>query len=233
MSAGLLAWPAQAAFQRVIPKSKILGQVRASRSLRQRFTDEVEQIVWQYKLSPETINLPAREGVGEIQVFGIGLRTKELSEPVLRAIDKAIPFPLVYELSFEDCLKPVVAYKRPSEADYSKWVIEQYFEGDWVTGDSAREPLPVALNLALLYENIVRSYCRLTALPGESLAAQVRRIQTIEIKRTEYQKLKTRLAQEPQFNRKVELNRQLREVKQQLTALMGEPRIKEREEWTN
>ena len=38
------------------------------------FVAQVEQIVWQYKLAPETINLPATPGVPEIQVFGIGSR---------------------------------------------------------------------------------------------------------------------------------------------------------------
>jgi hypothetical protein len=57
------------------------------------FVEQVEQIVWQYKLAPETINLPAKPGVPELQIFSIQLKTPELNLDVLRCIDGAVQFP--------------------------------------------------------------------------------------------------------------------------------------------
>lgn len=97
----------------------------------------------EYKLSPETVNPPARSGVPEIQVFGITLKSEELSEAVLRCIDKAIPFPIFYELTHGNRIRTTAAYKRPSESDTGKWVVDAYFETPWKAADAACEALPV------------------------------------------------------------------------------------------
>ena len=89
---------------------------------------QVGEIVWKYKLSPETINLPARNGINEIQVFEIVLKTPELDEAVLQSMDKAIPFPLLFQLIHGEQIRFAASYKRPSDADSSKWVIEASFQ---------------------------------------------------------------------------------------------------------
>ncbi|HBP80667.1 MAG TPA: DUF4391 domain-containing protein, partial [Halomonas sp.] len=132
----LYAWPKQAAFGRVVPKSKIYEHATASAALRERFVQQVEQINWAYKLAPETVNLPATPAVAEIQVFRISLKGASLDHEVLKAIDRAIPFPLIFELVQSGRVKLVAAYKRPAQnpgstADISHWVLSSYFETDW------------------------------------------------------------------------------------------------------
>jgi hypothetical protein len=70
-------YPPQAAFGRTLPKSKLYAHSHAGTRLKNLFVQQVEQIVWQFKLAPETINLPARPGGAEIQVFGIQLKTPD------------------------------------------------------------------------------------------------------------------------------------------------------------
>lgn len=214
-------YPKKTAFNRVLPKSKIYAYSKPSRSIRQRFVDEVDQIVWKHKLSPETINLPATKSVPEIQIFGIALRTEEVSESVLRTIDKAISFPIFFELTFEDRQKVFAAYKRPSGADSAKWVVDTYFSSDWGDTKAARESLPVALSLSSLYEQMLRRLIDIEAKPGESLKKQVERISVIRGKEAECKKIEQRLGREKQFNRKVELNRELRTRKEEINALLG------------
>ena len=52
------SYPRQAEFNRVLPKSKIYEHGKPSRAVRDCFVAQINQIVWQYKLAPETINLP-------------------------------------------------------------------------------------------------------------------------------------------------------------------------------
>lgn len=221
MSSALFNYPKQAAFNRVVPKSKIYGYAKPSRSIRERFVDEVDQIVWKYKLSPETINLPATKSVPEIQIFGISLRTEELTESILRTIDKAISFPIFFELNYQGKLKVCASYKRPSEAASASWVVDSYFSSDWLPEDTARQPLPVALSLGSMYEQILRSLIDIPARPDESLKSQVERINQLRGKQSEYSKKEQQLGREKQFNRKVELNRELRECKQEIDSLSG------------
>jgi hypothetical protein len=111
----LFNFPPQAKVGRVLPKSKIYQHGRVSAALRERFVRQVEQITWQYKLAPETINLPARSGVAEIEIFDIVLKTDALDEDVLRAIDRAIPLPIVFQLQHGQRTRMVAAINGPAQ----------------------------------------------------------------------------------------------------------------------
>ena len=225
MNGGLFEFPKQAAFGRILPKSKVFSFGKVSRRLRDLFAAEIAQIVWRFKLAPETVNLPAGPGVTEIQVFGVDLKPgiNELTEDILNCIDNAIAFPIFFEVtapaSRGDRVKVITAYKRPSEADSAKWVVGDYFSTKWLPADTTRSRLPVALNLASLYEQMLQQLMPIGARPGESLQALAERHRIMAVKQRELHKLETRLKREKQFNRKVELNAHMRTVKAEVEAL--------------
>lgn len=215
----MFAYPKQAEINRVVPKTKIYAHARVSKRIKELFVTQVGEIIWKYKLSPETINLPARNGINEIEVFEIVLKTPKVEIDVLQAIDKAIPFPLVFQLTHDGQVCFAASYKRPSEADSSKWVIEATFETGPQPVEAERPPLPVALDLAGLYDHIVRCHIPLPPRPGEGIVEHVTRFNAIEAKQKTRQQLETKLGAEKQFNRKVELNAALRSLSQELETL--------------
>lgn len=215
----LFAYPGKAAFGRVVPKAKLYEHGTAGARLKGLFAEQVEQIVWQYKLAPETTNLSASPGAPEIQVFSVRLRASELHHDILRCIDKAIPFPLLFELHYEDRLQVVACYKRPSEAEASRWVCSDYFATDWIAAESPRAALPVALNLGGLYEQLLHALIPLSPRANESLSDLTKRVDKVRALRKEMDKAFSRLATERQFNRKVEINAGLRQLKAQLDEL--------------
>ena len=215
----MFAYPKQAEFNRVVPKNKIYAHAKPSKRVKELFVSEVGEILWKYKLSPETTNLPARHGITEIEVFEIALRTPELDEAVLQAMDRAIPYPLLFQFTHGDQIRFAASYKRPSDADSSKWVIEASFQTEPQLLGAERPPLPVALDLAGLYEQIVRRHIPLPPRAGESLGDHVSRFRALEAKKRERQQLEARLEREKQFNRKVELNAALRSVSHELENL--------------
>ncbi len=144
------SFPPSAFIGRLLPKNKIYEHGSVSSAVKQLFVRQVEQIVWQHKLAPETVNLKPSRAVPEIQIFSVDLKGNELKPEVLRCIDLAIPFPIIFELRFDGKVKPIAAFKRPSEADASKWVISEYFDGDWANADTPRRPLPVVFDLEAL-----------------------------------------------------------------------------------
>ena len=217
----LIAYPKQAAFGRVLPKNKIYEHSGANTRLKDLFVKQVEQVIWQYKLAPETLHLPARPGVPEIQIFSIQLKTPELHADVLRCIDGAIPFPIVFELTFGGKTQVVAAYKRPNEADASRWVLSDYFATDWLPMDGERTAMPVALHLGGLYEQLLHRLIPLSARPQETLAELVARVEQAQAKQRELDKTTAQLAKEKQFNRKVEINAQLRKLKNEVNRLMA------------
>ncbi len=220
----MFLYPEQTKFGRVLPKNKVYGHAKPSWAVRQRFVDEVEEIVWRHKLAPETLRLPAKPGVAEIQVFEIALKTGELREDVLRTIDRAIPSLIFFELTFEGRVRFAAAYKRASEIAANQPVVETYFETPWQDAAAPRLPLPVALDMAGLYEQMLRAHMlaspfALRPRAGETLSDTVERGSRIRAKRREYKQLEAKLRKESQFNRKVEVNAQFRACQAALTEL--------------
>lgn len=212
-------YPPQAAFGRTLPKSKLYAHSHAGTRLKNLFVQQVEQIVWQFKLAPETINLPTRPAVPEIQVFGIQLKTPELSFEVLRAIDQAVQFPIIFELAHAGRVQVAACHKRPSEADASRWVLSDYFASGWLADNAERGAMPVALHLGGLYEQLLRALLPLPARPNETLAEHVARLDTLAAKQREADKTAAKLEKERQFNRKVAINADLRRLQTELEAL--------------
>jgi Domain of unknown function (DUF4391) len=215
----MFAYPKQAELNRVVPKNKIYAHTQPSKRIKELFVAQVGEILWKYKLSPETINLPARNGINEIQVFEIVLKTPELDEAVLQSMDKAIPFPILFQVIYGEHIRFAVSYKRPSDADSSKWVIEATFQTEPQSLNAERPPLPVALDLAGLYEQIVRRFIPLSPRPGEGIREHIARLIAIEVREKERQQLEVRLDKEKQFNRKVELNAALRSLSREIESL--------------
>ena len=215
----LIRYPQQAAFGRALPKTKLYEHAHANTRLKNLFVQQVEQIVWQYKLAPETVNLSMSPGVPEIQVFALQLKTPDLNLDVLRCIDMAVQFPIVFELTHDGRVQVAAAYKRPNEVDARRWVLSDYFETGWLPGSTERCAMPLALHLGGLYEQLLRRLIPVPARPQEGLAEHVARVDLVAAKQRDLEKAAARLAKERQFNRKVEINADLRKLQSELDQL--------------
>ena len=216
---GLYRFPKLAAFGRVVAKSKIYEHASVNTKLKERFVLEIEKILWAYKLSPQTINIPASQNVQELQVFTVDLKVPNLSVEVLQAIDKAIPSPILFELNYNGKQCYTVAYKRVSEADKAKWVISGYFKTQWYSASHKRKDLPMVLNMAALYQAILKGIISLPVRDGEGMEQLVDRVDQLKVKEREVAHLNSRIRKEKQFNRRVELNRTLNMLKKDISQL--------------
>jgi hypothetical protein len=225
----MFLYPERTRKDRVLPKNKIYGHAQPSRAIRQRFIDEVEQIVWRSVLGTENMNLPTRPGIKEIQVFEIALKNGELREDVLRTIDRAILSQLFFELTFQGQVRFAAAFKRPplaatGESVVGQPVVEAYFETAWQPVTTPRLPLPVALDLGGLYEQMLRQHMLASPLAlcvrdGESLSQTVERGKAVSAMQRECLRLEVQLRKEIQFNRKVEINASVRRCKAEIAKL--------------
>lgn len=234
----LLDYPKQAEFGRIVAKSKIFERVKPNRKLQDTFASQVKKIVWRYKLSPKTINIAETGKIKEIQIFELLLKTPPLKTPILKkepfdtkilhCIDKAIAHPIVFHIIRPDAdgtnsIKVIATYKRPNEVDATKWVVDnEYFETEWLPEKSIRQKLPVVLNLSGLYECILRELIPLDPKKDESLEAHIERMGQVITNTRECEKLETRMKNEKQYNRRVELNRTLHKLKSEVRDLKDE-----------
>jgi len=215
----IFTYPQQALFNRPVPKNKIYAHAKPRKSVKDKFVTQVSEIIWKYKLSPATTNLPPRDGYSEIQVFEIALREQELGNDVINVIDKTIPYPIIFHLLYQKRIKGVVAFKRPAQDASNSWVIEEYFETAWLDHKTPTLSLPVALDIKSLYEQIMKTYIGIPARRGESLESLVERIRQMKQYQRELRLLETKMKSERQFNRKVDLNAHIRKLNRQINVL--------------
>src|SRR5690606_32074086 len=127
-------------------------------------------------------------------------KSTELHEDVLRCIDGAVQFPILFELhqgqGDQAKTQVVAAYKRPSEADASRWVLSSYFTSNWMPAATARTAMPLALDMAHLYSALLQDLMPLLARPQEALPDWIARIEQVANKRREVEKTQARLAKE-------------------------------------
>lgn len=221
MAAVLYDWPGQAFFGQAVPKSKFYEHGSVSTALKKRFVDEVEEVRWAYKLSPETLRMQSGDQVPEIQVFAVRARTEELSEAVLAAIDKAVPYPIVFEVSDAPqptSYKTVMAYKQTGRTTMT---LSPYFHGDWVSEDAPRSPLPSALDLAQLYQELLSPLTPLQPRRSESMSELAERIEAVKKLERRITRVRAQMGREKQLNKQMEVRRELLELEaehQSLTA---------------
>lgn len=213
------AFPDKARVGRMVPKSRIYAHAASTTALKDLFVRQVDRITWAYKLSPETVNLPPGKAVKEFQVFTVALKTGKLKEEVLGAIDRSIPSPILFEVIYGSNLRYWAAHKRPSEADGAKWVVSRYFSSEWLPREGETSPLPVALDLDALYHALLKGLIPFPLRPGESMDDLVARTDRIGVLEREAEKVALRLKREKQFNRRVDINGELKKLTREIEAL--------------
>lgn len=212
----MLDLPAQTIYNRRIPKSKFYQKLGADSKLKELFVTQVDSIVWKHKLSRETTNLEPTEEVREIQVFEIVLKQKELSKDVLANIDKAIPYPILHLLRWGEEAKLVIAYKQKHATNENRAVVQTYFESEWQRSSEIAGNLLQGLTLGAVYDNMVRRLMPVQDKQTENLPEAVdNQLQRAKLE-WECTRLEAQLRNEKQFDKKVELNLELRSKQKQL-----------------
>ena len=163
----------------------------------------------------ETLNLAPGDAVREIEVLEIQLAVPALTEEVLRLIDKAIPYHLLFVLACEGQAQAWVGYKEAAATGANAFRVGRYYHTPWMPEDTLRFRLE-GLTLDALYESLVRQIAggTLDAAPAEDLRDTVARDEHRRKLERQIALLEGRLRREKQLNRRLELNTELKKLKE-------------------
>lgn len=221
----LYKFPQQAKVDRLIPKNKFYEQGKANTKIEQLFVNQVENIRWAYKLASSTIHLQDQEDLKEIQIFRVKSRVEDLDVSILSFIDKLILTPIIFEVVYQDKVKVVATYKRLNQADKTKAVLGQYYASEWLE-DHDRIELPLYLKLADLYEHFIAQILPIASSKDQenddesvSIELQLQKAQQLESLKKQLDKMKSKLKNEKQFNRKIGLHMDIERLKEKLREL--------------
>ena len=215
----MLDLPKSTEYNRRIPKQKFYENLTVSPELKRVFVEQIRVIWWRNKIAAATTNLAAGEAVTEIEVLEVCLSTPQLDEPVLRQIDKEIPYHILFLLEYEGRHQAWTAYKEAGSGA-SAFKVGGYYHTDWMK--EANLPLKLeGLNIDQVYENFVRQIAgeTLASGNGETLKEAVKRDKRRRELQRQIAALQGKMRRERQFNRQVEMNGQLKQLKKELEEL--------------
>lgn len=202
----MLGLPHSTEVNRRVPKEKLYTNAILTASVKDMIKDQIESVVWRNKLADSTMSVAAGETVKEIQVFEVVLRQKALDKRILPAIARAIPYKILFVLTFG--------------GEAQAWIETSgtFYNTDWQPLDGFTLKFE-GLNLDAVYENLARQIAggRLDAEDDIAKAVEIDK-QRQKLKR-DIAALEKKLLREKQFNKQVELNGELKRLRKEMEEL--------------
>jgi hypothetical protein len=196
---------------KILAKEKVLKQVTATEAVRTAFTRDIERIRVQYELVATKLNITPAASVKKIIILELHLNNLATKELILKTLVTAFRVPLFFEIHHAE------------KVHYAVWLGSgkkaALFQSK-PTIASDRE-IPLYLSMEALYRNLLQIVLPLASLKNEGVADYSARNLEYRQLQQEIEKLEKRIQKEKQFNRRVELNRTLNEMKVKLGSLQN------------
>lgn len=198
---------------KVVPKEKFYSKCAVNTTTKNLFVKYVEQIVWQNKLTAQTMAAEKGLLVNEIDVFEVKMKSFDCPRKLFEFIDQNLHHHNVFVLTYGDKAKLFVNFK---EKEKDETFLES-FETPW---KPAAEPVfnLFGSNMDEIYESIVRSAASDYVIASEAKQSKtslkdyiIQSKQNAKIK-AQIEKLEKKLANEKQFNRQVEIRAEIRKL---------------------
>lgn len=200
------------------------------------FTEGIRKVTWLYCLKPETINIPPYQDdvrdYPEVEVIEVEVTKDYKLNRVAEIIMKTIPYPMLLIFKREEQMRLFVAHQRVNQQDSSKNTIEECVSTAWLDSECA---LFAKLDIKQMrFTNFYALYCDMVdvismynvahILPeGRTITGAQARTLSAEVQRIDQQMgaLRAKIKSETQFNRKVDLQMEIKRLEQHKHHLTG------------
>ena len=198
-------------FNKRVPKQKFYENMNMTPAMKKVFAEQIKIVYWKNKIASTTMNLAKSKDVMEIEVLEIRLNTMQFNEKILRQIDKVIPYHILFLLEFEGKYQAWISYK---EIVNDTVKVNQYYHTAWVDEESLPCKLE-GLDMNAVYENFVRQIAgaELSADENTNLKEDIEQAEEKKQIEKQIKVLQAKIRKEKQFNRKVELNNELKKLR--------------------
>lgn len=199
----MIELPKECIVDKFIPKKIFYEKVSLSSNLKQEFVDKIDKIYWKYKISEDTLNISKTENVEEIEIFELTLKEKVNCQNIIKVITKNIPYIILFEICYKDEVQ--YAIKHNDDIYFTNWneKIDFNFNG---------------IDLNVVYENIIRSVTNISE-QSNNIDEELEKDKKLKEVQKEIERLENKMKAEKQFNKKVELNKNILKLKNQKEEL--------------
>lgn len=185
--------------------------------MKKAFVEQIKLIYWRNKLAVSTMNIAPGETVTEIEVIELKLASPQLAEAVLKQIDKAIPYHILFILTYEGKAQAWIGYKEATASGES-FKVSRYYHTDWMPEHELNLKIE-GLNMDAIWENLIAQIGGIKIGQGKSLGEQIRINDQKAKLQKEIEKLEKQARNEKQPKKKFELVAQKRKLEEELKGL--------------
>lgn len=204
----MLGLPRSTEVNRRVAKEKLYANATLTTAVKDMIKEQIESVIWRNKLADSTMSVAVGETVKEIQIFEIVLRQRALDKRILPAIAKAIPYKILFLLTFG------------GEAQAWMEASGTFYNTDWFTLEGFKLKFE-GLNLDAVYENLARQLAGGRLNTEGDIAKAVERDKQRQKLEREITALEKKVLREKQFNKQVELNSELKRLRRELEELQS------------
>lgn len=222
--------PKESIYRQFIPKNQFYNHGDLTTAEKNLFVNNIERLTLYAQLTRANTNIPVykddQRTYEEVAVFLLELRSKEKLERIVRMIMEIIPYPMILIAKDLDSYSFYGAHQRDNLVDASKIILEEVYHTEFITEshDFIQRIDYKQLNKMNFYElysdyieqlinyNLAKRNIKEVNNQAEILAA-------IKEKEEQIQLLRNKLRKEKHFNKKMELNIQIKKIEQELKQM--------------
>lgn len=220
--------PQKGKIDNTIYKKIFIENAELSKADKKILSEVIHKIVWRYSLKEETCYirpyLDDEHDYPEVELIEVDLNKAIKEQRIAEIIMHAIPYPMLLLMKHDGKVRIWVSHQRTSQADSDRNVLEELISTAWLNPDAMKEFLDFSRfrqdDCYVLYSDIIDSISLYNArdiVTEDVTGAEARQLVA---KREQIQKqitsLKVQMKKETQFNRKVQLNIEIKKLEKEL-----------------
>ncbi len=214
----ILNYPQSTIVSRVVPKTMFYKFMEVNPRMKSRFVNDVVNITWLYKLSASTLNVTDTEEMKEIEVFVVNLKQPDCPTDLFTFIDTNMPHHIIFVLVHDDSAMLLINYKDWTDDTHTKFRIRQAFASPWVPLTDIDLKVQ-GQSLPRIYDNFVAQVSGIGEHKAGSMADIVALRKQVAYAEAELQSLEKRMRKEPQLDRQLAMNKQVKAKRKELDNL--------------
>lgn len=219
--------PAACEVDRPVYKKMFYDNAELSKADKALFGDVIDRVTWLYCLKPESIPikpyLDETRDYPELEILEVTLTSEKGLRRIAEIIMRAIPYPMLLIFRLDEQAQVWAAHQRMNLADSEKLTLEDFVSTDWLTETS---PLWTALDaqkqrFTNYYDfyadwmdaiSVFNAQTKIHADAGVTGEDARRLLAEQEQRETKIAALRAELKKETQFNRRVEINMEIKRL---------------------
>ena len=230
MTLNFLNVPTESIYRQFIPKKQFYSHGDLTTAEKNLFVNNIERLTLYAQLTRANTNIPVykddQRTYEEVTVFLLELRSKENLQRIVRTIMDTIPYPMILVAKDLDSYSFYGAHQRDNLVDQSKIILEEMYHTDFISEDhDFIKQLDYKklnkMNFYQLYDNYIQQLIahNLEKRKIKQVDNQAEVLAAIEEKEEQIQLLRNKLKKEKHFNKKMELNMQIKKIEQELKRM--------------